>query len=73
MENIYWMCSLLACFIILMAVFIYRVLINYKKFCESESWLNALLYVLSVIFYSLFIGFLLYQAIDLFHSVWITL
>ena len=73
MGNIYWLCSLLACFIILMTVFVYRVLANYKKFCESQSWSDGLLYLLSVIFYSFFIGFLLYQAIDLFHSVWITL
>ena len=74
MENVYWMCILLAFFIILMPVFIYRVLINYKKFCESQSWLDALLYVLSIIVYSVFTGiFLIKPAIGLVHSIWITL
>ena len=72
-PKVYLSCILLACFIILMSVFVYRVLINYKKFCESHSWLDALVYVLSIIVYSLLNGFLLYQTIDLFHSVWITL
>ena len=72
-PKVYLSCILLACFIILMSVFVYRVLINYKKFCESHSWLDALVYVLSIIVYSLLNGFLLYQAINLLHSVWITL
>jgi hypothetical protein len=72
-PKVYLSCILLACFIILMSVFVYRVLINYKKFCESHSWLDALVYVLSIIVYSLLNGFLIYQAINLFHSVWITL
>ena len=74
MENVYWMCILLACFIILMSVFIYRVLINYKKFCESQSWTDGLLYLLSVIVYSVFAGMILIKpAISLVHSIWITL
>ena len=71
MENIYWMCSLLACFIILMSVFVYRVLVNYKKFCENQSLSNALLYLLSVIIYSVFAGMILIKpAISLFQSIW---
>ena len=74
MENLYWMCILLACFIILMSVFIYRVLINYKKFCESQSWTDGLLYLLSVIVYSVFAGMILIKpAISLVHDIWITL
>ena len=73
MENIYWTCILLASYIILISVFVYRVLINYKIFCKSLSWSNGLLYLLSIIVYSLINGFLLYQAIVLFHSVWNTL
>ena len=74
MENVYWMCILLACFIILMSVFIYRVLVNYKKFCESQNWLDALLYLLSVIAYSVFAGIILIKpAISLVHDIWITL
>lgn len=72
-PKVYLSCILLACFIILMSVFVYRVLINYKKFCESHSWLDALVYVLSIIVYSLLNGLLLYQSINLLHSVWITL
>ena len=74
MGNIYWMCILLACFIILMPVFVYRVLVNYKKYCEDHSWMNALFYILSVIFYSVFTGMILIKpAISLVHSIWITL
>lgn len=74
MENVYWMCILLACFIILMSVFIYRVLVNYKKFCESQNWLDTLLYLLSVIAYSVFAGIILIKpAISLVHDIWITL
>ena len=77
MENVYWMCILLACFIILMSVFvyrIYRVLVNYKKYCEDHSWMSALLYLLSIIFYSAFTGLILIKpAISLVHSIWITL
>lgn len=74
MGNIYWMCILLACFIILLAVFVYRVLVNYKKYCEDQNWTNALFYILSVIFYSVFAGMILIkQAISLVHSIWITL
>ena len=72
-PKVYLSCILLACFIILMSVFVYRVLINYKKYCESHSWLDALVYMLSIIVYSLLNGFLIYQAINLLHSVWITL
>lgn len=72
-PKVYLSCILLACDIILMSVFVYRVLINYKKFCESHSWLDALVYVLSIIVYSLLNGILLYQSINLLHSVWITL
>lgn len=74
MGNIYWMCILLACFIILLSVFIYRVLVNYKNYCEDHSWKNALLYLLSVIFYSAFVGIIIIKpAISLVHSIWITL
>ena len=74
MGNIYWMCILLAFFIILMSVFVYRVLVNYKKYCEDQSWSNAFLYFLSVIFYSVFTGLILIKpAISLVHSIWITL
>ena len=72
-PKVYLSCILLACFIILMSVFVYRVLINYKKYCESHSWLDALVYALSIIVYSLLNGFFIYQAINLLHSVWITL
>lgn len=74
MGNIYWMCILLACFIILLSVFVYRVLVNYKKFCESQSWSDGLLYLLSMIVYSVLTGMLLIKpAISLVHSIWITL
>lgn len=74
MENVYWMCILLAFFIILVPVFVYRVLVNYKKYCEDQSWSSALFYILSVIFNSVFIGMILIKpAISLVHSIWITL
>lgn len=74
MGNIYWMCILLAFFIILMSVFVYRVLVNYKKYCEEQNWTNALFYILSLIFYSVFAGMILIKpAISLVHSIWITL
>ena len=74
MGNVYWMCILLACFIILLSVFVYRVLVNYKKFCESQSWSDGLLYLLSIIVYSVFTGMILIKpAIGLVHSIWITL
>ena len=74
MENVYWMCILLACFIILLSVFVYRVLIDYKKYCEDQNWTNALFYFLSVIFNSVIAGmFLIKPAIGLVHSIWITL
>lgn len=74
MENVYWMCILLAFFIILMSVFVYRVLVNYKKYCEEQNWMNALFYILSVIFYSVFGGMILIEpTISLVHSIWITL
>ena len=74
MENVYWMCILLAFFIIIMSVFVYRVLVNYKKYCEEQSWSSALFYILSVIFNSVFIGMILIKpAISLVHSIWITL
>jgi hypothetical protein len=74
MENVYWMCILLACFIILLSVFVYRVLVNYKKYCEDNSWKNALLYLLSIIFYSAFVGIIIIKpAISLVHSIWIAL
>lgn len=74
MGNIYWMCILLAFFIILMSVFVYRVVVNYKKFCESQSWTDGLLYLLSVIVYSVLTGMILIKpAISLVHSIWITL
>lgn len=74
MGNIYWMCILLAFFIILMSVFVYRVVVNYKKFCESQSWTDGLLYFLSVIVYSVLTGMILIKpAISLVHSIWITL
>ena len=74
MENIYWMCILLACFIMIISVFVYRVLINYKKYCEEQNWMNALFYLLSIIFNSMIAGvFLIKPAIGLFHSIWITL
>lgn len=74
MGNVYWMCILLACFIILLSVFVYRVLVNYKKYCEDHSWMNALLYFLSIIFYSVFVGMIIIKpAISLVHSIWITL
>lgn len=74
MGNIYWMCILLAFFIILMSVFVYRVVVNYKKFCESQSCTDGLLYLLSVIVYSVLTGMILIKpAISLVHSIWITL
>jgi hypothetical protein len=74
MENVYWMCILLAFFIILIPLFVYRVLVNYKKYCEEQSWSSALFYILSVIFNSVFIGMILIKpAISLVHSIWITL
>lgn len=74
MGNIYWMCILLEFFIILMSVFVYRVVVNYKKFCESQSWTDGLLYLLSVIVYSVLTGMILIKpAISLVHSIWITL
>ena len=74
MGNVYWMCILLACFIILLSVFVYRVLVNYKKFCESQSWSDGLLYLLSIIVYSVFtVMILIKPAIGLVHSIWITL
>ena len=74
MENVYWMCILLAFFIILIPLFVYRVLVNYKKYCEEQSWTNALFYILSVIFYSVFAGMILIKpAISLVHSIWIAL
>ena len=74
MGNIYWMCILLAFFIILMSVFVYCVLANYKKYCEDQNWTNALFYILSLIFYSVFAGMILIKpAISLVHSIWITL
>ena len=56
MENIYWMCILLAFFIIIISVFVYRVLVNYKKFCEEQNWMNALYYFLSVILNGVIVG-----------------
>jgi len=74
MGNIYWMCILLAFFIILMSVFVYRVLVNYKKYCEEKNWMNALFYILAVIFYSVGAGMILIKPmISLVHSIWITL
>lgn len=74
MGNVYLMCSLLACFIILMSLFVYRVLVHYKKYCEEQNLMNALFYILSVIFYSVFTGMILIKpAISLVHSIWITL
>jgi hypothetical protein len=74
MGNIYWMCILLACSIILLSVFVYRVLINYKKYCEEQNWMNALFYFLSIIFNSVIAGvFLIKPAISLVHNIWITL
>ena len=74
MENVYLMCILLACFIILMPLFVYRVLVNYKKYCEEQNWMNALFYFLSVIFNGVIVGMLLIKpAIGLVHSIWITL
>ena len=74
MENVYWMCILLAFFIILMSVFVYRVLVNYKKYCEEQNWTNALFYILSIMFYSVFAGLILIKpAISLAHSILITL
>lgn len=74
MENVYWMCILLACFIILMSVFVYRVLVNYKNYCESQSWSDGLLYLLSVIVYSVLAGMIIIKpTIGLVHSIWITL
>lgn len=74
MENIYWMCILLAFFIIIISVFVYRVLVNYKKYCEEQNWMNALYYFLSVIFSGVIVGmFLIKPAIGLVHSIWITL
>jgi putative effector of murein hydrolase len=74
MENVYWMCILLACSIILLSVFVYRVLINYKKYCEEQNWMNALFYILSIIFSSVIAGmFLIKPAIGLVHNIWITL
>jgi putative effector of murein hydrolase len=74
MKNVYWMCILLACSIILLSVFVYRVVINYKKYCEEQNWMNALFYILSIIFSSVIAGmFLIKPAIGLVHSIWITL
>lgn len=74
MENVYWMCILLACFIILLSVFVYRVLINYKKYCEEQNWMNALMYLIALIGYSVFTGMILIKpAMGLVHSIWITL
>lgn len=74
MENVYWMCILLAFFIIIISVFVYRVLVNYKKYCEEQNWMNALFYILSVIFNGVIVGmFLIKPAIGLVHSIWITL
>lgn len=74
MENVYWMCILLAFFIILISVFVYRVLVNYKKYCEEHNWTNALFYLLSLILNSVFTGLILIKpAISLVHSIWITL
>jgi hypothetical protein len=74
MENVYLMCILLAFFIILMPVFVYCVLVNYKKCCEEPNWMNALFFISSVIFYSVFVGMILIKpAISLIHSIWITL
>ena len=74
MENVYWMCILLAFFIIIISVFVYRVLVNYKKYCEEQNWMNALFYFLSIIFNGVFAGmFLIKPAISLVHSIWITL
>ena len=74
MENVYWMCILLAFFIIMISVFVYRALVNYKKYCEEQNWMNALFYILSVIFNGVFAGmFLIKPAISLVHSIWITL
>lgn len=74
MENVYWMCILLAFFIIIISVFVYRVLVNYKNFCEEQNWMNALYYFLSVIFNGVVVGmFLIKPAIGLVHSIWITL
>jgi hypothetical protein len=74
MGNIYWMCILLAFFIIIMSVFVYRVVINYKKYCEEQNWMNALFYFLSIIFNGVIVGvFLIKPAIGLVHSIWITL
>lgn len=56
MENVYWMCILLAFFIIIISVFVYRVLVNYKKFCEEQNWMNALYYFLSVILNGVIVG-----------------
>ena len=56
MENVNWMCILLAFFIIIMSVFVYRVLVNYKKFCEEQNWMNALYYFLSVILNGVIVG-----------------
>jgi hypothetical protein len=74
MGNIYWMCILLAFFIIIMSVFVYRVVINYKKYCEEQNWMNALFYILSIIFNGVIVGvFLIKPAISLVHNIWITL
>ena len=74
MENVYWMCILLAFFIIIISVFVHRVLVNYKKYCEEQNWMNALFYFLSIIFNGVFAGmFLIKPAISLVHSIWITL
>jgi hypothetical protein len=74
MGNIYWMCILLAFFIIIMSVFVYRVVVNYKKYCEEQNWMNALFYILSIIFNGVIVGvFLIKPAISLVHNIWITL
>ena len=63
-------CVLISFYIIMMAIFAYRVIMNYKNFCKESNFTTTLLYLLSVVAYSLFNGWLLCSTVEIFHKVW---
>ena len=63
-------CVLISFYIIMMASFAYRVIMNYKNFCKESNLETVLLYLLSVVAYSFFNGWLLCSVIEMLHKVW---
>ena len=63
-------CVLISFFIIMMTIFVYRVIVNYKNFCKESNWTTTLLYLMSLVAYSLLNGWLLCSTIEIFHKVW---